>query len=123
MATVKAMGMDVVCENSSHVVTPMAPNMCITPCAPSPVPMPYPITGTSSKLAPGLSRVKINKKKSMNFKCKIKKVNGNQPGTQKDITTVQTAGKAWALPVPAVTIHFEGGPVTVTGNPGFGNSM
>ena len=26
------------------------------------------------------------------------------------------------LPVPAVTVHFEGRPVTVTGSPGFGDS-
>lgn len=121
--SVTAMAMDVVTEKSSHVVAPMAPNMSITPCAPSPLPMPYPITGTSSKLDPGCKKVKIKGKKTMNFKGKVKKVNGNQPGTQKDISTMQTAGHAWAFPVPAVNIHFEGGPVTITGNPGLGNSM
>lgn len=121
--SVTAMAMDVVTEKSNHVVVPMAPNMCITPCAPSPIPMPYPITGTSSKLDPGLSKVLIKGKKTMNFKCKVKKVNGNQPGTQKDVSTMQTAGHAWAFPVPAVNIHFEGGPVTITGNAGLANSM
>ena len=59
----------------------------------------------------------------MHFKGKVKAVHGNEPGTQKDITTMQTSGHAWALPVPAVTVHFEGGPIIVTGSPGFGNSM
>ena len=121
--SVKAMAMDVVTEKSNHVVTPLAPNMCITPCAPSPIPMPYPVTGTSSKLDPGLKKVKVKGKKTMNFKQKVKKVNGNQAGTQKDIASFQTGGHAFPLPVPAVTIHFEGGPVTISNNPGFANSM
>ena len=121
--SVTAMGMDVVTEKSQHAVVPMAPNMCITPCAPSPLPMPYPITGTSATLDPGLSKVLVGGKKTMNFRCKVKKVDGNQPGTQKDITTMQTTGHAWAFPVPAVNILFEGGPVTITGNAGLANSM
>ena len=40
----------------------------------------------------------------------------------KDITTGQTGGHAWSFPVPAVVVHFEGVPVTVTGSPGMGNS-
>lgn len=114
---------DAACENSGHVVTPMAPNMCITPAAPSPLPLPYPITGSTSKLDPGTEKTKINGKKVLNAKCKVKQVNGNQAGTQKDITTMQTGGHAWPLPVPAVVVLFEGAPVTITGNPGFGNSM
>lgn len=121
--SVTALGMEVVCEDSGHTVVPCAPNMCITPAAPSPLPLPYPITGSSSQLDPGTERTKIGNKKVMNFKCKVKRVSGNEPGTQKDVTTLQTSGHAWPLPVPAVTVHFEGGPVTVTGNPGFGNSM
>ena len=123
MSKVTVLNMDVVCEDSGHNVVPMAPNMCITPCAPSPLPMPYPITGTSSNLDPGTDKTEIKGKKALNCKGKVKKINGNQAGTQKDITTFQTTGHAWPLPVPAVTVHFEGGPVTITGNPGFGNSM
>ena len=48
-----AMNMDIVTEASGHNVVPMAPNMCITPAAPSPLPMPYPITATSASLDPG----------------------------------------------------------------------
>lgn len=120
---VTAMAMDVVSEDSGHQVVPMAPNMCITPAAPSPLPMPYPITGSSSSLDPGTERVKIGGKKVLNAKGKVKKVSGNEAGTQKDITSFQTGGHAWPLPVPCVTVHFEGAPVSVTGNPGFGNSM
>ena len=99
MGKVTVLNMDVVCEDSGHQVVPMAPNMCITPAAPSPLPIPYPITGSSSNLDPGTSKTKIKGKKALNCKCKVKQVNGNQAGTQKDITTMQTGGHAWPLPV------------------------
>jgi hypothetical protein len=120
---VTAMGMDVVSEDSGHQVVPLAPNMCITPAAPSPLPLPYPITGSSSSLDPGTEKTQIGGKKVMNAACKVKEMHGNEAGTQKDIITFTTGGHAWPLPVPAVTIHFEGQPVTITGNPGFGNSQ
>ncbi|MFO0646067.1 MAG: PAAR-like domain-containing protein [Polyangiales bacterium] len=120
--SVTAIMMDVVCEDSSHQVTPLAPNMCITPAAPSPLPLPYPITGSSTQLDPGTEKTKINGKKVLNAKCCVKAVHGDEAGTQKDVSTFTTGGKAWPLPVPAVTVLFEGAPVTVTGNPGFGNS-
>ena len=34
----------------------------------------------------------------LNAKCKVKKVNGNEAGTQKDVTTMQTGGHAWRCP-------------------------
>lgn len=121
--SVTAMAMDVASEGSGHTVVPMAPNMCITPAAPSPLPMPYPITGSTSQLDPGTEKTKVGGKKVLNAKCKVKKVSGNEPGTQKDVVSFQTGGHAWPLPVPAVLVLFEGSPVTITGNPGFGNSM
>ena len=117
--------MDVVCEDSGHQVVPCAPNMCITPgaAAGAPAPLPYPITASSSSLDPGTDKTEQASKKILNAKCDVKSCNGNQPGSQKDITTMQTTKKSWPLPVPAVTVHFEGVPVSITGNPGFGNSM
>jgi hypothetical protein len=121
--SVTAIKMNVVCEDSKHKVAPMAPDMCITPAAPSPLPLPYPIMGTSSKLSTGTEKTKINGKKVLNAKGKVKKVNGNEAGTQKDVTSFTTGGTAWPLPVPAVMVLFEGAPVSITGNPGFGNDM
>jgi hypothetical protein len=121
--SVTVMAMDVVCEDSGHQVVPCAPNVCITPAAPSPLPLPYPITGSSANLDPGTEKVKIGNKKVLNAAGKVKEVHGNEAGTQKDILSMTTGGHAWPLPVPAVTVHFEGQPVTITGNPGFGNSQ
>ena len=120
---VVAMAMDVVCEDSSHQVTPLAPNVCITPAAPSPLPIPYPIMGSTSQLDPGTEKTKIANKKVHNAASKVARMSGNEAGTNKDITTGTNMGKAWAMPVPAVTIQFEGKPVTITANPGFGDSQ
>jgi hypothetical protein len=57
--------------------------------------------------------------------CKISNMHGNEAGVAltKDITVAGVnTGLGWSLPVPAVTVHFEGRPVTVTGSPGFGDS-
>lgn len=118
---VTAIGMDVCGESSTHQVTPVAPNVCITPAAPSPLPIPYPIMGTTSSLDPGCEDTQIEGKKSMNTKSKVAAVHGNEAGTQKDIITMKTAGKAWAL-LGAPTVFFEGGMVVITGMPGFGNT-
>jgi len=119
------MGLDLVCEESAHTVVPLAPNVCFTPAAPAPLPMPYPITGSSSSLDPGTDKTKVGGKKVSNAAAKVARMSGNEPGmaATRDITVPGVnMGKAWALPVPAITVHFEGKPVTVTGNMGFGNS-
>lgn len=119
--TVKACGVEVCSGASVHTVTPMAPNMCITPAAPSPLPMPYPLVGTTASLDPGCSNTKIMGKKSLNTKGKTARVNGNEPGTQKDVVTFCTTGKAFAL-MGVPVVMFEGAMVAVTGSPGFGNT-
>jgi hypothetical protein len=119
---VTAVGMDVACEASSHQVVPMAPNVCITPAAPSPLPIPYPIMGTTAQLDPGCEDTQIEGKKAMNTDSKTQAVHGNEAGTQKDIITMQTAGHAFAL-MGAPTVMFEGAMVVITGSPGFGNTM
>jgi hypothetical protein len=118
---VTAISMDVCSEDSSHGVVPLAPNVCITPAAPSPLPIPYPIGGDTSSLDPGCDNVHVEGKKSMSTNSKVAAVHGNEAGTQKDILTGKTAGKAWAL-LGAPTVFFEGGMAVVTGMPGFGNT-
>jgi hypothetical protein len=119
---VTALGMDVCCEASGHQVTPIMPNVCITPAAPSPLPIPYPIMGTTSSLDPGCEDTRIEGKKSMSTKSEVAAVHGNEAGTQKDIITGKTGGKAWAV-LGAPTVFFEGGLLVITGMPGFGNTM
>jgi hypothetical protein len=118
---VTACGFDVACEKSKHQVFPLAPNMCITPAAPSPLPMPYPLMGDTGSLDPGCEDTKIEGGKSMSCDCAVAKVNGNEPGTQKDIITMKTNGKAIAL-VGAPVVMFEGAMVVITGSTGFANT-
>jgi hypothetical protein len=120
--TVSALAMNVACEKSNHQAVPLCPNMCITPMAPSPIPIPYPIIVTTQKLDPGCEDTKIQGKKSMNTKSEAKGEKGNQPGTQKDIVSFTTGGVAWAI-MGAPTVMFEGGFVVITLSPGMGNSM
>lgn len=120
--SVKAVGVEVSCEATSHNIVPCAPNMCITPCAPSPVPMPYPLMGTTSKLDPGCEDTQVKGKPSLTTNGAAKKVNGNEAGTQKDILTMKTGGHAYPAVGPPVVL-FEGGMVCVTGSPGFANSI
>lgn len=124
MGDVTAVGPRTMDEGSGHKMVPMAPNMCITPCAPSPIPMPYPILVSSiNKLDPGNEDTKVKGKKTCNGKGAWKGVTGNEAGTQKDIVSLTNKDHGFPFPVPAVTVHFEGMPVTVTGNPGLGNTM
>ncbi len=119
---VTALGMDVACESSSHQVVPLAPNVCTTPAAPSPLPIPYPVMGDTGTLDPGCENTLIDNKKSMSTKSKVKAVHGNEAGTMKDIITMQTGGHAFAL-VGIPIVMFEGGMVVVTGMPGFANTI
>jgi hypothetical protein len=123
--SVKAMMMDVVCEKSNHQVPPMGPNVCLTPCAPSPVPIPYPIVSNSGKLKRKCDRIKIEGKGVHSSFCKGANGTGNEPGSAatKDITmTGINKGVPFCLPIPAVTIHFEGQPINITANTGFGDA-
>jgi hypothetical protein len=119
---VTAVQMDVCSEKSGHQVAPLAPNVCITPAAPSPLPIPYPILGQSTKLDPGCENVQVGSKASMSTNCEVAAVHGNEAGTQKDIITFKTGGKAWAV-LGAPVVFFEGGMAVITGSPGFGNTM
>lgn len=123
---VTAMNMEVASESSGHQVVPMAPNVCMTPAAPAPLPMPYPLMGDTSKVALKCSNIQIEGKGVHSSFCKAGNMKGNEAGAAppNDITVpTVNSGYAWSLPVPAVTVHFEGKPVTTTSSPGFGDSM
>jgi hypothetical protein len=120
---VTVLGMDLVCEDSGHQVVPNGPNTCITPAAPSPLPVPYPIIASSSSLSPGTKKVKQAGKKILNSKGKVKSCNGNEAGTQKDVSSFVNMKKSWSFPAPATSVHFEGAVVAITGNSGMGNDM
>lgn len=124
MPNLTAVGMDMVSEKSSHQVMGMAPNMCITPAAPSPLPMPYPIMGDTSLLAQGTDKVKEGggSAKLLTLKGKTAMCSGNEAGVGLDIVSHKIKGTTFAIAgVPVVLV--EGAPQIVTGMPGMMNSI
>jgi hypothetical protein len=124
MPSLLAMNMEMVTEKSSHKVVGMAPNVCITPSAPSPIPMPYPIQGDTSMLAQGTDKTKEGggSKKLLNLKGKTMMCAGNEAGVGLDIISGKIKGTTFPLVgVPVVLV--EGAPQVVTAMPGMMNSI
>ncbi len=121
---VTANGMDIAGESTGHTVVYMAPSVCITPAAPSPVPIPYPITTPS-----GTGQVDDDSRKTLiggkNIFCigsLIASCTGNEPGTQKEVVSLKTSSKAFPL-TGSPNVKVEGSPVVFTGSQGMGNKM
>lgn len=122
MAEMTAMGLIVASEATALTFAPMAPNVCLTPAAPSPIPVPYPIQGDTGSLSGGCESVLHKGTPTMNTKAKVARVSGNEAGSGGDIITGLTGGTAWAL-MGAATVLFEGSPVVTATSPGFGNCL
>jgi hypothetical protein len=116
MSDLTALGMDVVTEKSNHNAVGMMPSMCITPAAPSPLPMPYPLTGSSNEgLQDSPMRTKMCGVNGATMGSCFKTCHGNEPGTLKEVVSLNTTG-----PCPpttgAFTVLCELGPVAFTGS-------
>jgi hypothetical protein len=120
MSKVTALGQEIASEETSLKFVPNAPNVCLTPAAPSPVPVPYPILADTSELSVGCETVLHKGKKTMNTHSKVAAVRGNEAGTGGDIISGVNRGTAWALIGPP-TVLFEGAPAVTATSPGFGN--
>jgi RHS repeat-associated protein len=117
MSKVTAVGMDVITEKSGHVVTPMAPSVCTTPAAPAPLPVPYPVSGTSAGGIMGpTSRTKMGGAKIGTVGGGFSAVHGNEPGTLKEVVSLTTGGPAPIL-MGAPVVLAELGMVGITGSP------
>ena len=118
---VTAVMMATVTSKSGHQFTPMAVSVCITPAAPSPIPVPYPVMGTSVEgvHAPAM-RTKINGNDVCNVGAAFKACHGNEPGTLKETCSFNTGGKSFIV-AGAPTVVIERGMAGITGSPGFLN--
>ena len=124
MSNLEALGLDMATEKSAHTTIGIAPNMCLTPAAPSPLPMPYPINGDTGMLAQGTDKVSEGggSKKLLTLKGKTMMCTGNEAGALLDVVSHIIKAKAFGLVgIPVVLI--EGAPQLVTGMPGMMNSM
>ena len=118
---VTACNMDTIFDGSGHQIVPNAVSVCTTPAAPSPVPVPYPVTGNSAegvKDAP--FRTKITGKKIITVGSAFKACHGNEPGTLKETLSLNTSGPCYPV-LGAPTVFIELGMAGITGSVGFCN--
>ena len=106
MGDVTAVNMDVITEKSGHNITPCAVSVCITPAAPSPLPMPYPVTASIGEgSTDGAMRTKINGANVVTVGSVFKASHGNEAGTLKEVVSLNTGGPS-ALLAGAPIVHI-----------------
>ncbi len=121
MGDVTAVMMDVITEKSGHTITPMAVSVCTTPAAPSPLPIPYPVVGSSVEgIVDEPLRTKINGEKIATTGSVIKTCHGNEPGTLKEVVSLNTTGPCFVI-VGAPVVLVELGMMGITGSPCMSN--
>ncbi len=96
-----------VVHKSSSGITIAFPDVCITPVAPSPIPIPYPNIAKSSDTAKGTKKVKCDGNpvcvKDSNFSRSM----GDEAGTNKGVASGKNMGKAEFL-LYSFDVKFEG---------------
>ena len=115
---------DVAGEATGHKVIYLNPSVCITPAAPSPVPIPYPImtpAGTGS-LDDDARKVMIDGKPVFKVDSEVSSCVGNEPGTQKEVVSLKTSSKCFIID-GSPSVFAEGKAVVFTGSSGMGNRM
>ena len=118
---VTAVKMDCVTEQSGHQMTPLAVSVCTTPAAPSPLPIPYPVIGSSSEgTKDSPVRTKMGGAKIVTVGACLSACHGNEAGTLKEVVSLNTAGACFIV-MGAPIVLVELGMVGITGSPGFMN--
>ncbi|HEY2407232.1 MAG TPA: DUF6531 domain-containing protein [Polyangiaceae bacterium] len=121
MGKVTATGMDLVTEQSGHQATGMAVSVCITPAAPSPLPIPYPTMGSVGEgITDPPMRTKAGGAAIMTVGSCMTACHGNEAGTLKEVVSLNTGGPCFPI-MGAVTVLIELGMAGITGSPGFMN--
>jgi RHS repeat-associated protein len=116
MGDVTAVMMDCITEKSGHSVTPMAVSVCITPAAPAPLPLPYPVMASSIEgIGDAPMRTKINGALIGTVGSVLKTCHGNEPGTLKEVVSLNTAGPCFII-MGAPVVLCELGMMGITGS-------
>ncbi|WP_437590628.1 DUF6531 domain-containing protein [Sorangium sp. So ce1000] len=118
MSKVTALGLDTVHEGSGHQMTGMAVSVCTTPAAPSPLPIPYPTMGTVTEgVIDAPMRTTIEGKKILTVGACMKACHGNEPGTLKEVLSLNTGGPCFPW-IGAPNVLIELGMAGITGSMG-----
>jgi RHS repeat-associated protein len=116
MGDVTALMMDVITEKSGHTIVPMAVSVCLTPAAPAPLPIPYPVVGNSIEgITDEPLRTRINGAKIGTVGSVIKTCHGNEPGTLKEVVSLNTTGPCFII-IGAPIVLCELGMMGITGS-------
>ncbi|MEO5725657.1 MAG: PAAR-like domain-containing protein, partial [Byssovorax sp.] len=116
MGDVTALMMDVITEKSGHALVPMAVSVCLTPAAPAPLPIPYPVFASSIEgIGDAPMRTKINGAKIGTVGSVLKTCHGNEPGTLKEVVSLNTTGPCF-LVLGAPIVLCELGMMGITGS-------
>ncbi len=88
------------------------PNVCLTPSAPSPIPVPYPSIGQcATASAPTCSMmVKILNKNVLTSKSEVPKTNGDEAGTNGGVTSGMFGGTCKRTQT-SMKVNVEGAPL------------
>jgi RHS repeat-associated protein len=121
MGKVTALMMDVITEKSGHVITPMAVSVCLTPAAPAPLPIPYPVIGNVGEgLTDAAMRSRVNGAPCATVGSVVKTCHGNEPGTLKEVVSLNTAGPCFII-MGAPIVLLELGMMGITTSPCISN--
>lgn len=98
MGLVTACKMMVVTNKTPHQMIGCAVSVCLTPAAPSPLPIPYPTMGTSAEgVVDQPMRTKAGGANILTVGACLKACHGNEPGTLKEVVSLNTGGKCVPL--------------------------
>jgi len=115
MQTVFADGRGVVHKGSNGMST-VFPDVCITPCAPSPVPIPYPNLGQSSDTAQGPTTVTTDGQMPMVKGAVYSRSSCDEPGTNGGVMSGVNMNVCEFL-MYSFDVKFEGNNVCRLGDP------
>lgn len=123
MGLVSAVKMAVVTDKSGHQFVGCAVSVCLTPAAPSPLPIPYPLMGTTGEgVTDEPTRTKAAGGKILTVGGVAKACHGNEVGTLKEVVSLNTAGKCFPL-LGAPVVLTEMGMTCITGSFGIMNKQ
>ncbi|WP_437604057.1 DUF4150 domain-containing protein [Sorangium sp. So ce590] len=118
MGKVTALHLNTVTGKSGHQMTGMAVSVCLTPAAPSPLPIPYPTMGTVAEgIIDPCMRTKIEGAKILTVGGCMKACHGNEPGTLKEVVSLNTGGPCFPW-LGAPNVLLELGMAGITGSMG-----
>ena len=82
------------------------PDVCITPAAPSPIPIPYPNTAQVMQSKKTATKVKIVKKDAVSKGSEVPRTMGDEAGTNKGVMSGTNMDKAtWKMGVSKVKVE------------------